>query len=138
MPITVLQLFANASGDDAAALDIPIDGEISAIKWAVAADLDTDADQLLAEVSFLSANTLATNDARGMIDSIRMQGVLVTSGAFNGGLNFQTLFMDGITVNAGERIHLHVSATGGVGVSLTCQIHLKTRTGVRRRSARTR
>lgn len=138
MPIQVLQLFANTGGDDQAALDIPTDGDIVGIKWAGASNLDTDDDSMLAEVSFLSTNTLATNDARGMIDSIRQQGVIVTTGAFDGGINFFTPMPDGLPTVAGERVHLHISLTAGAAVSLTCQIHLRTRTSPVRRSQRRR
>ena len=107
--------------DSAASLDIQFEGFITAIWGAMDADLDTADDTARFEVSFLSSNTHAVNDARGSLFQMRLREAQTAAGAnmaaVNGGIG-------GIRVPVlqGERIHMHVEATAGV--SSTCQCYL--------------
>lgn len=139
MSTTIIQLFAagTATADDAAAVDIPEDGRISAIQWGANAELNASGESFIAELSFLSTNLFTQNDARGMISVIRSEAGLLTSGMGITAMNLQVLIED-LRVAGGERIHLHVNVSSGVAFDVACLIHLETGRALPRRSARRR
>lgn len=141
MALELLQMYAAGSGgteESIASLDIPEDGVITGIKWAADADLDADDDTFAAEVSFLAGNTLNSNDARGMIDSIRHNNQLVSSGMSGSAINQFTTFSPGLRVAGGERVYLHITTTASTISRVLCIIHLDTDRGTTPRRSRRR
>lgn len=113
MPMTVYKLFATATGDSAASLDIQLDGEIMAIHMSCApAGVDALNDGVEAEVSFLSSNSLSNNDTRGSLMIIQSALGMLTQGGNNSAVNANISSLE-IPVSAGERIHLHILLSGG-------------------------
>jgi len=136
MPTETIQVFASTTGSstDAATVDVPMDAEILGIQWAHRADIDGDDENSEAQLSFLSAAQFSTNDARGILVTTRMQAALTTSGVwpmFNNGYTQ----LHGIEVAAGERLHIHVSASTGVLTQVSFLIILRMR-GMGRRQFR--
>jgi len=139
MSLSLIQLYGSVTGGTENALatvDVPEDGEIVAIDWAVNADLDADGESLSAEVSFIATNTNNINDARGMISVIRGQISLTTSGAPVVAINKFVTFPEALQVSGGERLYLHTVSTAGVNASINAIIHLSTRRPSVRRSRR--
>lgn len=113
--MSVYKLYAAGSGgteNNAASLDVQFEGKITAILMSSYGDFDAADESLSVEVSFLSTATFTSNDARGSLAMNTMSTGVVTSGANNGG----RIAVSGINipVNAGERLHLHISSTAGV------------------------
>lgn len=152
MPIdTIIKVsgvfIAATTTDSAASIDIPEDGEIVSIGGSIYGDFAPSpgvfANQsliVISELSFLSTNSIGSNDARGSIAGmlcVNMThfGEAVETGA--GASKFSEIAdinpEGGITVNAGERIHLHMSSNTAnlVGAS-TYYLYMKTRGGGRR------
>lgn len=125
--------------DGVASIDVPEDGEIVAIAGVVYGTGMADDDRAMAEISFLSTSQFGVNDARGAIVGLVVQvGVVTTSGQAQAQDSGVIVFGGaGIPVNAGERIHLHTSATTGVIPSATFMLYMTT-TGGGRRSRKTR
>lgn len=133
--------------DSAAAVDIPEDGEILGIGASIYGDFAPSpgvfANQTLvviSELSFLSTNQIGVNDSRGSIAG--MIAVMVNhfaeaaeTGAGSSKFSeMATLAPEGgISVNAGERVHLHMSSSTAnlVGAS-TYYLYMKARGGGRR------
>ncbi len=134
MSIYKLRNSFSVSADDAASLDIQFDGEMVAYWWAVSADMDADTEAFQVEVSFLSSNTLAANDARGSISTVQSSasgtpGFVVQDIA--GGLTGLR-----IPVIAGERIHMHGVLTGAASVLAAFYMYVNDRTDPRLRRRR--
>ena len=137
--------------NDIAAIDIPEDGEILAVGGILIGDYDPGPAAsanftiaLIAELSFLSTNQFGANDARGTIAGIGCTCILhwseaAETGGAGGKLSeFGNItFPEGITVNAGERIHLHGSSslTDATAVA-SFLLYLKTKGGARRARSR--
>lgn len=138
MPTTVIHMFGQGTGgteNSVASVDIPFDGSISSIEWALAADTDADGDEIDVELSFISTRQTTTNDARGIISNNLSRFVLVTSGASQVNVNRQQFFED-LRVAGGERLHMHINADAGVTSNVVCNIHLESRTAPRRAQRR--
>jgi len=99
--------------DSNASIDIQAVGTITAMHMSMTADLDADLEFCIAEISFLSSNTVGVNDARGSLMIVATANSQAAAGttvpAVNSGVSNV-----GIPVNQGERVHLHINATAGV------------------------
>ncbi len=140
---TLIQLWAQTTGDGAAQIDIPEDALIVGVDWDMAAsDLDSVADSALAQLSFLSTNQFSVNDARGVISSISIRANNTEGTATNPIVSSVQKFVNmenpGLSVAGGERLHLHLSLSTGVAVSVRCVVHLSVRGTAVRRSRRRR
>lgn len=112
--MSVYKLAATGSGgteNGAAQLDVQFDGIITAIAGALESNIGVDGDQAAAEVSFLSVNTIGTNDTRGSLFVMRQQMKL--AGAAYAVTNAVHHSVGGlaIAVNSGERLWMHIKAT---------------------------
>lgn len=139
MALSLISMFAAGTGgteDGAASIDIPEDGTIVGVKWAVSADLDADQEEVAAELSFIQSGQLTTNDSRGIIDLVRIRMALTTSGVSTVSIN-QFTPMD-LSVAGGERLYLNLLATASTVSSVNAMIHLLTRGAAPRRSRRRR
>jgi len=140
MPTEIIGMFGVVAGDtqdSLAGVDIPQDGFITGIDWDCRWNMDADAENANAELSFIATNQLTTNDVRGRLSSVGTMMSLTTSGApvavaqkFVGPID--------IPVAGGERLFLHSVATTGVVGALRCSVHLETGKPAGRRSARRR
>jgi hypothetical protein len=139
MGLSLMQLTATGVGgteDAAAVIDVPEDGHIVGVQWAAYATFDATAENLTCELSFIATNTIATNDARGMISQVRSRFNVVTSGGGASALNFFVPIPE-LEVAGGERLYLHLIAAAGLASSCTAIVHLLTsRAGVIRRARR--
>lgn len=138
MATSVISMRATGSGgteDAAASIDIPFDGRISSVKWAAGAALDASGESVYFEVSFISTNQDAVNDARGIISQSRLLMGLLTSGGGSSHDNTQHWFED-LRVSGGERIYLHINGNAGVVSNVNCLIHLESTTAPRRAQRR--
>lgn len=139
MSQTIIQMYGAGSGGTESAvanIDIPEDGTIEGIDWAAHAVLNADAEFFIGELSFIATHQTVTNDARGVLSTVRSQMGFITSGMGNTSIN-KYVFMD-VEVAGGERLYLHISAAAGVVSALAALIHFAGRRPVRRRSARRR
>lgn len=112
MPMTIYKLWSDQVGDSVASLDVQLDGNITSILLACqAGGVDVLNEGVSAEVSFLSSNTISSNDVRGSLMAIQSRLGAITTGGMNTAQNISvsTLY---IPVNAGERIHLHIEDIG--------------------------
>jgi len=114
----------SATADSAFSLDVQFDGVITAIDWDANGDFDADLEAAEFEVSFLSSNTFAKNDARGSVSSISIRPNFTTSGMANSAVQ-KTVSGVRIAVSAGERIHLHGKLTGTNDCTATCYLHVE-------------
>jgi len=140
MPTEVLTMYGAITGgtqDAIGSLDIPEDGFITGIDWAMAVNMDADDEHCVCELSFAASGQVSTNDVRGPLSHIRTRMSLVTSGIALSQINKFVMF-DELRVAGGERIHLNVSADAGVTGDVNAQIHLNTSRQRPRRSARRR
>ena len=138
MGLTMIQVYAAGTGgteNAAAVVDIPQDGLIRGVEWSVEADLDADQELLSGELSFIATNTLASNDARGMISTFRARLNLTSSGGSLAAINKFTPIMD-LEVSGGERIYLHLNTAAGVTSTVNAIIQLETAVTITRRSRR--
>lgn len=138
MATEIIGMFGSISGgtqDAIASIDIPQDGAVTGIDWAMNCDLDADGEEVQAEVSFIATNQISANDVRGRISSIATRAAFVTSGFAIGSVNKFVGPMD-LPVAGGERLHLHAVSTAGVTGTLHCNIHLDVSRSGTRRSAR--
>lgn len=124
--MSVYKLYAVGTGgteNSLAALDIQFDGVITSIFMTMIHDGDANDEFANAEVSFLSTNTMASNDARGSLMIIGTQMGLTTSGVATNNVNASTGPVE-IAVVAGERVHLHISASAGLGAQCQCYLYV--------------
>jgi len=124
----IYKLFGNVLAgvvtDSMASADIQNTGHITALAFNVDADgMDALNDHAKLEVSFMSTNTFTTNDVRG---SVAMHGVTLQFLTTGGGIGSNSLSISGLSipVEAGERIHLHSSASAGVTAGGTCYLYI--------------
>lgn len=105
-----------AADNDVASIDVPADGELMAVSGTLIAAGAAADDAATAELSFLSTSQIDVNDARGSILQVRKAtGAVTTSGQTGNSQQISISFPGGgIPVAAGERIHMHTAATGGV------------------------
>lgn len=124
--------------NDVAAIDIPEDGTIDAVSITIEGQGMTSEDLAQAELSFLSTNQIGSNDARGSIALAQIGTCTITTSGLSS--KVFTLFVaipGGLSVNAGERIHLHTGASTGVTPVASADIYF-TGKGSSRRATRRR
>jgi len=134
---TVIHMFGNGSGGVESAIanvDIPQDGEIVGIEWAINADLDADAEVINAEISFIATYQTGTNDSRGIISGAAARISLTTSGVAVVSINKYTPV--NISVAGGERLYMNLSSTAGVNSSVSANVYFQPSRQIRRRSRR--
>ena len=135
---TIIQLTQGgiaASADSVVNVDVPEDGAIEAVVATISDSTLLATEGVTAELSFLSSNQLATNDARGIIYSI----VLFAGGTTGRNKSSEITsvsFPGGIPVAAGERIHMHVNVVGAPSARCTFIMYMSTKGGGRRSRAR--
>jgi len=110
-----------ATAEGAVSVDIQFDGIITALTMHAHGDLDADGETYFVETSFLSGNTIASNDARGSLITVGEQA----SGT--GANSHVSLAVSGlrIPVSSGERIHMHGILTGTADVKAQCYIYVE-------------
>jgi len=140
MADVVVTLFAGfTSGttvDSASSIDIQDDGFIEGIFMNVSASgADALNDEAAMEVSFGSTNTFSKNDIRVSICGMRTRQAFLTSGG--GPVGGAVYVPVNLRVNAGERIHLHVTSSSGVTGEALAYMYLMA-TGRQRRARRRR
>lgn len=136
--MTVYKLYGTAYGDNAASLDIQNEGSITAIQWAAQADIDADAEEFRAELSFASTSGFTANDTRASLSTIRMLGSLGAVGFVLPFVNLLVAPLD-IQVQAGERLYMHITGTGSPAAQVTVYVFVDDGRGAaasRRRSQR--
>lgn len=119
--IVPIQMYATASGDSAANIDVPADGDIIGYAIFLSGNtIDAGGDGIESELSFGSSNQLTTNDARNVIGSHGILGNdIQTAETFRSSDAITISFHgDGIPVAAGERIHMHIKVTGGAVIKV--------------------
>lgn len=140
MSVEIIGMHATGAGgteDAIAQIDIPQDGFMLGIDWDAYALLNAVNETFNAELSFIATNLLGTNDVRGRISSISAGTHVLTSGI---GIITIQKYVDvkEITVSGGERLYIHLLATGGVISEVRCNLHFEMSGGPTRRSARRR
>jgi len=113
--MSVYKLAATGVGgvqDGIAQLDVQFDGIITAIHMTVTARL-ADAEEANIEVSFISTNTIGSNDTRGSLFIMRQQANTSDTGwALHEGRSAGIAGL-AIVVNAGERLWMHMVVDDG-------------------------
>lgn len=153
MPLTTIikisgTIPADATTNDIASIDIPENGVIYCIGGAIIGKYEPSVGsvnfnksvELAGELSFLSTNQIAANDARGSIAGLGVSATLVHAEATETGAGMAKMseqdsiaFTEGIEVNAGERLHLHgISNLPLLTAVLTFMLYIKTTGGGRR------
>ena len=99
--------------DALAQLDVQFDGIITAVTGHIRSTMTGAGQFATAEISFLSNNTVGTNDTRGSIFSVSTSVTGTTSGFFQGTQHNNAAGL-AVRLNAGERIWLHFSASAGL------------------------
>ncbi len=140
--ITPIQMFdaGSSTADAVASIDIPQNGKIVGIDWSVRGEgFAADADLVEYDLSFVSTNQRTTNDARGTISSIMLGVSAATAAALVATYaNKYVDLKDGISVSAGERLYLHLSASTNATASVICMVHFRFGASTARRTARRR
>lgn len=117
MSVGLIQMAATSSGgveNSLASIDIPDDGRILEASIFASVDLDADLEFYTAECSFLATAQLGTNDARGVLVSMRVAAAVGAAGSLAPHAVNRLDYRPGLMVSAGERLFLHVAATAGV------------------------
>lgn len=122
-------LGAGGDQDALAQLDVQFDGIITALAGFIRSTMTVTGEFAVAEASFLSVNTIGSNDTRGSIFSVATSltgtapGTTQGSGQNNvGGL--------AIAINAGERLWMHFSATAALVSNAQIYIYVEDGQGV--------
>jgi hypothetical protein len=111
----IYKLFAQSVGAaGSASLDVREDDTIVGIflDMSVAGVVDGTSGEC--ELSFLSSSSFTTNDVVGALAGMKTDFELLTSGGINNARS--GWFPCNVDVNAGERIHLHVTSTATITV----------------------
>lgn len=142
MSLEIMQMWglvAGGSQNGLAALDIPANGVLWGIDWAMSALFNADAEELYAEVSFVATAQATSNDVRGIISAIRQQIHLLTSGVSAMGVNKYVALPTGLNVAGGERLFLNVFSTTGLAGDVNVYVQYEpSARGPARRSSRRR
>jgi len=111
--VSVYKLAGTATGgteNALAQLDIQFDGLITAIHGAMRATIAANTEFAQTEISFISTNTVGSNDTRGSLFMMKAQIALLTSGVANTGVNVSIGGL-AVVVTAGERLWMHTVNT---------------------------
>jgi len=135
MGMVQMMIATSTGGNESAlaAVDVPSDGAIVGIDWAVRADLDADGEFFDAQLSF-GATRSGVNDSRQVISGCSAQNYLLTSGAAVSAVN---KFVGPLKVQvfSGERLYLHCNASAGVVAVISAWLYYDfdvSRPGLRR------
>lgn len=131
--MSVYKLAAAGTGgtqNGIAQVDVQFDGIITAIHGTLEAGLAAGGNTCAVEASFLSVNTLGTNDTRGSLWALRLQMLL--AGAAYATLVNESSNVGGlaIAVNAGERLWMHIIATAAIASAADVYIYVEDGQGV--------
>lgn len=138
MPLELIAMRGTGAGgseNGVANIDIPEDGFLVGIDWAVNANLNAIGEVALVEISFIQTLQENVNDSRGIISIVRLEFEAVTSGGALVSVNKWVPFAN-LDVAGGERLFMNMSASAGVVTNANAVIHLNTRRGAPRRSRR--
>lgn len=117
---TVVQMYSGvAPADGMASIDVPHDGRLVGIDWAVNAAASAADFAIGIQLSFGSVSQLAVNDTRSVISSVVVGTDLTTSGAALTHVNKYVKLPD-IQVGMGERIYIHAVGTAIVITVRAC------------------
>jgi len=133
--VTVIRVFAaGTSADSAASVDIPEDGDIVSIHGlCTASGITVETEQATIELSFLSTNQITTNDARGSLMVLGLEAAADTAVGFAIPAISEVINTpDGIPVNAGERLHMHIRVSGSATLEGWFDIYFRTKSITRR------
>lgn len=114
--MSVYKLAATGAGgtqNGIAQLDVQFDGIITAIAGTLDFDAAGNGHTAAYEVSFLSVNTIGTNDTRGSLYSLRSKMVNTAAGQMQTAVNGAVGGL-AINLNAGERLWLHAVVTAAI------------------------
>ena len=135
----VIQMYTAADVDASATIDIPDDGFLLAVFWAVMAQFGTSADGsgVRYQLSFGSTSAFNSNDARqvicNMVIAQNLDGVAANTSRSEA-MRDVYLGDPGIEIFAGERIYLHVlDAIDGVNSHCNVDLLLNFKGGPTRR-----
>lgn len=119
---TVITMYAAANPVDSMnSIDVPQDGSLLGVDWAVSVAASGADFAVNVQLSFGSTSALVTNDVRAPVSTRRMSADLTTSGAAMTSLNV-FVPLPKIPVAAGERIYLHASGTA-ITTTISCALH---------------
>lgn len=115
--------FSTTISSNVASIDVPKEGLLIGVSWAMRADLDADGEHMQWELSFGSSGSFTVNDTRQVIDVVDA-GIfsVVTSGGGVGEVNRYTPLPD-IPVGMGERIYLHAVASASIVAAVHALLH---------------
>lgn len=117
---TVIQMYsAVVPADGMASIDVPHDGKLVGVDWAIRALMAGADTTWVAQLSFGSTGQFAVNDTRSVISVCSMYIDLTTSGAGEAFVN-KFVILPNIAVGMGERIYLHGAGTAVVGTLNVC------------------
>jgi len=136
MTVYKLRNTLTVTADSVASLDVQFDGILKAFWWSIRANLDANDESYSVECSFLSTNTINSNDSRGSISVAGESAAGAEAAGFavsnvNSGLSG----LD-IMVSQGERIHMHGTLTGTGSVNATIYLYVEDRADPRLRRRR--
>jgi len=109
-----------ATADAGAQVQIVKNGRIRQVQWNCAADLDTDGELYVVELSLAPIFQGETNDAQGIVSIIRARYHLLTSGASDNGVNAS--FPVDVPVQAGQLLYLNAWMENGNVVEAGCLV----------------
>lgn len=145
MSIIKMHVLQTGVGESSAMIDVPKDGVIRTITLGIeisdTAPATTDVGR--AELSFLSSNQIGVNDARGSLCEVDHQFAHVNLAATlatiaMSGTPFCILTPIAVKVAAGERIYLHVTATGSLVAAASAYLFIDDGIDVARAQTRRR
>ncbi len=122
---TIVQMIAATTGGTESALvniDVPKDGNIVGIEWAVRALYDTTSDQLDFQLSFGTVHN-GSNDSRQVISAGTVGGLTFTAGGSVIAQSHTYTQLPDIPVMGGERLYLHSAASAGVVGVIRALVH---------------
>lgn len=116
-------LFTGGTENAGASLDIQFDGFIEAMLLDVVAAIDAIDEDARTEVSFLSTNTIQSNDARGSLMTAMLNGQALTSGGFQNSAKVVVAPVR-IPVSAGERLYCHAVSDASITMEVNSYLYV--------------
>lgn len=119
------QLYASVTASIAGSVyvELPTNAKIKAVDMWITpiGAMSATADSIIAEVSTVSSNQTATNDAVGVLATCGANYTIVTSGAAVAGIGRQCLC--DVQCKAGDRIYLNATESGTTTWNVRAVIH---------------
>jgi hypothetical protein len=125
MRIYKLFFTVTSTGTGLIAISIQRAGRIRCIRWSTAFDGPADNANCTVELSLSATATIAVNDTIGVIDEIRTNQNILTSGGGNSAVNLQRTI--DFPVAVGDRLMLNAAVNGTVSQPTTCFIDVEER-----------